>query len=401
MIYLDNSSTTKPYDEVCKKMAEALSLNWGNPSSLHKLGFTAEKELKEARKIIADTLGKNPEEIYFTSGGTEADNMFIQGMAYAKARSGLSLITSNVEHPAALEAFKTLDAERDGFKVTYLPVDNRCMLSRDAFIEALNPDTTVISVMCVNNESGVIFPINEMAKIVKEYNQANGTNIMLHTDAVQAYGKLDVENLKVDAMSISSHKIHGPKGVGALYMAKNAHLIPILYGGGQEKNVRPGTENMPGIIGFGEAAKILHRDFEENGKKMATVRNYLLAGIKSEIKDIIINSPEEVRRDASKLGFDDYYSVPSVLNVSFLGTRGEVLLHTLEQDDIYISTGSACSSNKSGDSHVLQAMGLNHKEIEGALRFSFNEFNTTEEMDIVLDKLKAAVSKFRKLGSFR
>lgn len=393
LVYLDNSATTRQYDEVTELMSRAMRENFGNPSSLHSLGLKAEKEVKNARKILAQSLGAEEEEVFFTSCGTESDNTVLMGAAQAKKRRGKKIIVSAVEHPAILEPAKKLESM--GFEVAYIGVDKQCRLNLESLKNAVTDDTILISVMGVNNETGTIMPIEEIARFKEEYNRTHGTDIWLHTDAVQAFGKILV-NLKkeykgVDFLSASAHKIHGPKGMGLLYMKKGLNLVPFLLGGGQERHMRSGTENTPGIVGFGKAAELAMRDFDERIQRMSTARQRLLEQICAEIKDIRINSPEGEE------------ACPSVLNLSFLGTRGEVLLHTLEQDGIFVSTGSACFSNHSSakGSHVLNAMGLTPKEIEGAIRFSFSEFNTEEEMDFTADKVKAAVARFRKLGSFR
>lgn len=393
LVYLDNSATTRQYDEVTELMSRAMRENFGNPSSLHSLGLKAEKEVKNARKILAQSLGADEEEVFFTSCGTESDNTVLMGAAQAKKRRGKKIIVSAVEHPAILEPAKKLESM--GFEVAYIGVDKQCRLNLESLKNAVTDDTILISVMGVNNETGTIMPIEEIARFKEEYNRAHGTDIWLHTDAVQAFGKIPV-NLKkeykgVDFLSASAHKIHGPKGMGLLFAKKGLNLAPFLLGGGQERHLRSGTENTPGIVGFGKAAELAMRDFDERIQRMSTARQRLLEQICAEIKDIRINSPEGEE------------ACPSVLNLSFLGTRGEVLLHTLEQDGIFVSTGSACSSNHSSakGSHVLNAMGLTPKEIEGAIRFSFSEFNTEEEMDFTADKVKAAVARFRRLGSFR
>ena len=393
LVYLDNSATTRQYDEVTELMSRAMRENFGNPSSLHSLGLKAEKEVKNARKILAQSLGAREEEVFFTSCGTESDNTVLMGAAQAKKRRGKKIIVSAVEHPAILEPAKKLESM--GFEVAYIGVDKQCRLNMESLKNAVTDDTILISVMGVNNETGTIMPIEEIARFKEEYNRTHGTDIWLHTDAVQAFGKILV-NLKkeykgVDFLSASAHKIHGPKGMGLLYMKKGLNLVPFLLGGGQERHMRSGTENTPGIVGFGKAADLAMRDFDERIQRMSTARQRLLEQICAEIKDIRINSPEGEE------------ACPSVLNLSFLGTRGEVLLHTLEQDGIFVSTGSACFSNHSSakGSHVLNAMGLKPKEIEGAIRFSFSEFNTEEEIDFTADKVKAAVARFRRLGSFR
>ena len=388
-VYLDNSSTTKPYDQVVDVMTEVLRNDFGNPSSLHTLGIGAEKYVKQARKSLARSLGAAEDEVFFTSCGTEADNTAIMGAAAARKHHGKKIITTKVEHPAILEPARRL--ETMGYTVEYIGVDKQCRLNMEQLEAALTDDTILISIMGVNNETGSIMPIKGIAALKDKYNKEHKTDILLHSDAVQAFGKIPM-NLKsdfrgVDFLSVSGHKIHGPKGIGGLYVRKGINLTPFMIGGGQERHMRSGTENTPGIVGFGTAMDLMSRDFAGRCEKMAAARTFLLEGIQSEIKDVIINSPE--------------HCAPSVLNVSFLGTRGEVLLHTLEAEGIFVSTGSACSSNKKGQSHVLEAMGLKHKEIEGAIRFSFSEFNTQEEMEYTLEKVKAAVARFRKLGSFR
>ncbi len=393
LVYLDNSATTRPYDAVTAAMTEAMKDNFGNPSSLHSLGLQAEKEVKNARKTVAKCFGAGEDEIYFTSCGTESDNTVLMGTAQAKKRRGNKIIVSAVEHPAILEPAKRLESM--GYKIDYIGVDRLCRLNLEQLAASLDDETILISVMGVNNETGTIMPIDKIAELKDAYNQKNGTDIWLHCDAVQALGKVPVnvgrEYRGVDFISASAHKIHGPKGMGALYAKKGLNLSPFMLGGGQERHMRSGTENTPGIIGFGKACEIADGHFVQRTSAMKEAREYLLALLKDQIGDIVINSPQ------------DENGCPSVLNVSFLGTRGEVLLHTLEQDGIFVSTGSACSSNHSSSkgSHVLNAMGLSPKEIEGAIRFSFSEFNTKDEMEYVAEKVKTAVTRFRKLGSFR
>ncbi len=388
-VYLDNSATTKPYNEAVDVMTTVLKEDFGNPSSLHTLGITAEKYIKNARKSLATSLGASEDEVFFTSCGTEADNMAIMGAAVARKHQGKKIITTAVEHPAILEPCRKL--QQMGYEVEYIGVDSKCRLNMDQLEAAIDEDTVLISVMGVNNETGTIMPLKEIIQLKDKFNKEHGTSILMHTDAVQAFGKVPVNvkgDLKgVDMISVSGHKIHGPKGIGGIYVKKGLAIPAFIVGGGQEGHMRSGTENTAGIAGFGKAMDIAFGDFEGRIDAMAKAKARLYEAITSDIKDIVVNSPED--------------AAPSVLNVSFLGTRGEVLLHTLEQDGIFVSTGSACSSNKKGQSHVLGAMGLKHKEIEGAIRFSFSEFNTEEEMDYVADRVKFAVTKFRKLGSFR
>ncbi len=393
LVYLDNSATTRQYDEVTSAMTEAMKNNFGNPSSLHSLGLAAEKEVRAARRSLARFVGATEEEIYFTSCGTESDNTVLMGAAEARKRRGNKIIVSAVEHPAILEPAKKLESM--GYKVEYIGVDRLCRLDFQQLQNTVDEDTILISVMGVNNETGTIMPISKIAALKEEYNRKHGTDIWLHCDVVQALGKISVNVTKeyrgVDFLSASAHKIHGPKGMGGLYAKKGLNLPPFMLGGGQEKHMRSGTENTPGIIGFGKACEIADSRFDKRVEAMREARSYLLSLIRDGIGDIALNSPE------------DETACPSVLNISFLGTRGEVLLHTLEQEKIYVSTGSACASNHSSakGSHVLNAMGLSPKEIEGAIRFSFSEFNTKEEMEYVFEKLKAAVTRFRRLGSFR
>ena len=391
IVYLDNSATTRQYDEVTDLMAEIARNSYGNPSSLHGMGLDAEKLMKEGRRRIASGFNSSPEGVFITSCGTESDNTVLMGLARVPRTKGRRIITTAVEHPAVLEPAAEL--ERRGFDVVRLGVDRQCRIDLDELRDALTEDTLLISVMAVNNEVGTIMPLKEIGEIKREFNRKHGTKVLLHTDGVQALGKISLDTKKdlrdADMISVSAHKIHGPKGIGALYIRKGVNVLPFMLGGGQEKGFRSGTENVPAVSGFGLACEMAVKNIGERSAHMERIKDYLRQGIMSEISDSVVNSPED--------------GVCSVLNVSFPGTRGEVILHRLEQEGIYVSTGSACSSNHktSKGSHVLNAMGLKPKEIEGALRFSFNEFNTTEEMDYVLDRLKTSVEGFRKLGSFR
>lgn len=381
MIYLDNSSTTRQADEVTSAMVQVMEEDFGNPSSLHGLGLNAEKRVTWSRRILAESLAASPEEIFFNSGGTEGDNALIYGYSNALKHKGSKIVTSAVEHPAVLEACKRMT--ESGFEISFVGVDHEGHIDMKQLAEEVDDNTILVSVMAVNNEVGTIMPIREIAEIAHDHGAA------MHTDAVQAYGKIDLKHCGADAISISAHKIHGPKGVGAIYFRKNIANPAFIVGGGQERGMRSGTENVPGIVGLGVACQLLEQEAEATRLAVGIdkVKAYLEAGILDRIKDVKINSPED--------------SVSSILNVSFLGTRGEVLLHILESDEIYVSTGSACSSHKKGQSHVLSAMGLSFKEIEGAIRFSFSRYNTIDEMDIVLDRLEKAVNRFRRLGSYR
>ena len=376
MIYLDNSATTRAYVGAADAVRRMMLDNYGNPSSLHSAGFAAEKELKNARKILADHFGVTPKEVIFTSGGTEGDNMAIRGAYNAMKRRSSRIITTEIEHPAVLETVKKL--EREGAEVVYIGVDRDSRLDTERLAEEAAKGAAVISIMAVNNETGAKMPICRAAEV-------KGSAI-LHCDAVQALGKEDLKRLPADLISVSSHKIHGPKGVGALVIRKGTRIDEMISGGGQEQGLRSGTENMPGICGFAEAVRITEEDSGLR-ERIASLRKLLLDGIKDSIEDVRVNSPED--------------GCPAILNVSFLGTRGEVILHKLETEGICVSTGSACSAGKKGGSHVLRAMGLTDEEVEGAIRFSFGAFNTEAEIPVVLDRLGKAVKGFRKLGSFR
>ena len=387
MIYLDNSATTRQYPEVTREMLRYMDEFYGNPSSLYQLGVDSEKAVKKARTALQKAIGMEDSRVYFTSGGTEADNMAIFGAARALKRRGRRIVTTAVEHPAVLECCKEL--EKQGFEVIYVGVDRNCRLDIDALRSAVNDETILVSMMHVNNEAGTIMPVNEVKQIMKE-KDAPG---IFHCDAVQSFGKLQLCS-DADVISVSGHKIHGPKGTGAICIREDVNIPAFICGGGQESGKRSGTENVPAIAGFGLAAEMSEHGRRENSASMAQMRQRLISQLTASLDDIVINSPETAGENAGEC-------CSSLLNISFLGTRGEVLLHTLEQDGIYVSTGSACSSNKKGQSHVLKAMGLKDKEIEGTLRFSFGRMNSIEEIDIAADKVAAAVKRFRRLGSFR
>ena len=387
MIYLDNSATTRQYPEVTREMLRYMDEFYGNPSSLYQLGVDSEKAVKKARTALQKAIGMEDSRVYFTSGGTEADNMAIFGAARALKRRGRRIVTTAVEHPAVLECCKEL--EKQGFEVIYVGVDRNCRLDIDALRSAVNDETILVSMMHVNNEAGTIMPVNEVKQIIKE-KDAPG---IFHCDAVQSFGKLQLCS-DADVISVSGHKIHGPKGTGAICIREGVNIPAFICGGGQESGKRSGTENVPAIAGFGLAAEMSEHGRRENSASMAQMRQRLISQLTASLDDIVINSPETAGENAGEC-------CSSLLNISFLGTRSEVLLHTLEQDGIYVSTGSACSSNKKGQSHVLKAMGLKDKEIEGTLRFSFGRMNSIEEIDIAAEKVAAAVKRFRRLGSFR
>lgn len=376
-IYLDNSATTRPYDRVCEKVADVMKNNYGNPSSLHRLGISAEKEIKAAKEIIADTLSARPDEIFFTSGGTESNNMAIRGVC-AAARTK-HIIASPVEHPATLNTLNALESR--GYRVDYIPVDKDGRVILSEFEDMITQDTALVTVMLVNNEIGTVQPISKMSKILK----AKNPNAYLHVDAVQGYCKVPCtqKELGADLISISGHKIHGPKGTGALYIRKGTRLAPIIFGGGQQNGIRPGTENVPGIAGLAVAAK---RCSEKSGASIAnmeTLRKRLENGICDNIPNVRINTPT--------------VCAPHILNVSFVGVRSEVVLHSLENEGIYVSSGSACSSHKKEPSYVLTSIGLKPEEIDGSIRFSLSEFTTAAEIDKTVSVLKTIIPRLRKL----
>ena len=375
-IYLDNSATTKPYQEVVDKMVLALTTQYGNPSSIHKKGIEVEREIKEIRRNIARSLGAKENEIYFTSGGTECNNTIIRSVARLNKKTKNHIISTVIEHPSVLDTLKDLESE--GFEVTYLPVDKDGKISIEDLKNAIKKETILVSIMHVNNEIGTIQPIEEIGKYLKSLDE----KIYLHVDAVQSYAKIKFRpsRYNIDFMSVSGHKLHGPKGIGFMYVKENNRIKPLLTGGGQEIGIRSGTENVPGIYGIGEAVKVINKDLEGTIDKIRELRDLLKEEILANIDDFKINTPED--------------GVCHVLNVSFRGVRGEVLLHYLEQKEIYVSTGSACSSKKKG-SHVLNAIGLTPEEIEGAIRFSLSDLNTKEEILETIKVLKESVSDLR------
>ncbi|SHH25252.1 cysteine desulfurase family protein [Tepidibacter thalassicus] len=377
-IYLDNSATTKSYREVVDKMIYALTEEYGNPSSIHRKGVIVEREIKNVRNEIAKFLGVKEKEIFFTSGGTESNNTAIRGIAYANKRSGKHLITTKIEHPSVLNTFKDLESE--GYVVTYLDVDDKGLIDFEEFKRALREDTILVSIMHVNNEVGSIQPVDKIGRYLSKLKR----KVYFHVDAVQSFGKIEFKpsRYNIDLLSVSGHKIHGPKGIGFLYVKENTKIKPILTGGGQESSFRSGTENVPGILGLGEAIRITMTNIKSNIENIKNLRELLLKEIKNNVDDIKVNSSDD--------------GVCHILNVSFLGIKGEILLHYLEEDNIYVSTGSACSSKKKG-SHVLLSMGLSDKEIEGAIRFSLSCMNSEDEIKKVVKIVKMRVEELRNI----
>ncbi len=372
--YFDNSATTKCLTEVADLVSRVLTEDYGNPSSMHGVGVTAEHYLREAKETIARTIHAGPEEIVFTSGGTESNNHAIIGTALARRRQGMHIITTNIEHPSVSEPMAFL--EKEGFTITRLPVNREGIVTPEQVEEAVRPDTILVSVMMVNNEIGSVFPIKEICKAVKRKNPET----YVHTDAVQGYTKLpiSVKDMGIDLMSVSGHKFHAPKGVGFLYVKNGLLLRPIIYGGGQQKGMRSGTENVPSIAGLALAAKRMHENFTERIERLEGLKKYLQKGVK-ELPDV---------RDHSM-------GAPHIVSLSFIGVRAEVMLHALEAQGIYVSAGSACSTNKKKESGVLAAIELSPEEKESTLRFSLSEENTEEEIDHAITVLKKLLPVLR------
>lgn len=379
-VYLDNSATTKCYDSVKDIVQKVMCEDYGNPSSMHKKGVDAERYIKEAKEILAKLLKVQEKEIYFTSGGTESDNLALIGTARANHRAGKHLITSSIEHPAILNTMQYLEQE-EGFRVTYLPVDSEGKIRLDALKDALCEDTILVSVMYVNNEVGSVQPIEEAVKFVKDYNK----NILFHVDAVQGFGKYKIhpKKLGVDLLSLSGHKIHGPKGIGALYVNEKVKIKPIIFGGEQQKNIRSGTENVPGIAGLGMAAKEIYTDLDKKVAHMRELKQRFIDGI-MQIEDTTIH------------GRYDDTSAPHIISVGIAGIRSEVLLHTLEEKGIYVSSGSACASNHPAISGVLKGIGAKNEFLDATIRFSLSEFTTEEEIDYTLETLYNCIPMLRR-----
>lgn len=379
-VYLDNSATTRCYTEVGELVYKVMCLDYGNPSSMHRKGVDAEHYIKDAKEILAKILKVNAKEIYFTSGGTESDNLAIIGTAKANKRRGNHLITSSIEHPAILNTMRYLE-EEEGFRVTYLPVDSMGRIKLEALKEALCDETILVSVMYVNNEVGAVQPIDEAVRIVKEYNP----DILFHSDAVQGFGKYKIypKRQKIDLLTGSGHKIHGPKGTGFLYVSEKVKIKPIMFGGEQQKNVRSGTENVPGIAGLGLAAKMIYHDLDMKTALMRELKEYFIEGI-AKIENTTVH------------GMTDENSAPHIISVGFAGIRSEVLLHTLEDKGIYVSSGSACASNHPAISGVLKGIGAGKEYLDATIRFSMSEFTTREEIDYTLETLYNCVPMLRR-----
>lgn len=378
-IYFDNSATTKPSEAVVNIVVRTMTEDYGNPSSLHIKGMDAEAYIRESAKTVAGILKCAPEEICFTSGGTEANNLAVIGTALARRRTGKTIITTAMEHPAVSEPFRFL--EKEGFTVKKVPVDRFGRIDLDALSGMLDEDVILVSTMYVNNEIGAVVPVNEVAELV----HAKAPNAYYHVDAIQAFGKYRIypRTSGIDLLSASGHKFHGPKGTGFLYIGKNVRIEPILYGGGQQKGLRSGTENVPGIAGLGVAAKEAYTDFDAKTEHLYALKERMAAGLE-ELDGVVVH------------GLRGREGAPHIVNAAFVGIGSEVLLHALEERGIYVSAGSACSTHKRSASPTLTAIAAPDGELSSSVRFSFSETNTEEEVDKTLAVLREIVPRLRK-----
>jgi cysteine desulfurase len=379
MIYLDNNATTPMDHAVADKMSWFLKEHFGNPSSLYPIGRAARELVSNARKIIADALGADRSEIYFTGSGTESDNWAVRGIMRSRPDRA-EFITSAIEHPAVLETAAYLESQ--GKTVHYIPVDPQGRIQLDFLEKTISSRTALVSVMLTNNELGTIQPIAEVVK------RARAHGALVHTDAVQAFGKIpmNVDQLGIDLLTVSAHKVYGPKGIGALYVRKGVDIKPLIYGGHQEKRLRPGTENTAGIIGFGEAVRLMLERFEKDNTRIKKLAEHLKTGIQEKVPHAVFNGPEHDR-------------VPSTLNFSFFGLEAEALLLALATKDIYVSTGSACSEDSEEVSHVLSAIGLAPEMARSTLRISLGRTNTEQDIETVLKVLPEIVSRLREISA--
>lgn len=375
--YFDNAATTKVKEEVIKEMFPYFSVEYGNPSSMYSIGRSAKKAIENARKRVAELINCQPKEIYFTSCGSESDNMALKGIAYANKEKGNHIITSRIEHPAILNSCKAL--EKQGYRITYLNVDENGNIDINELENTINKDTILISIMFANNEIGTIEPIEQISKIAKKH------NIIFHTDAVQACGniKIDVKDMGIDMLSLSGHKINAPKGVGALYVREGIEFDRFLDGGHQEKNKRAGTENVAEIVGLGKACEIAKNNLELHTKKLKELRDFYINQVEEKIENIKLNGPRDNR-------------LPGNANISFKGVNGSELLLKLDEKGICASAGSACSTGSSSPSHVLTSIGLDSKIADGTLRVSFGEENSKEDVEYLVENLENIVIELRK-----
>jgi cysteine desulfurase len=378
-IYLDHNATTPVHSEVLEEMLPYLKEKFGNASSIHSFGREAKVGLEYAREKVAKLFNCAPSEIYFTSGGTESDNLAIKGVAFANRRKGKHIITSSIEHHAVLESCKYL--QKEGFEITFLPVDKYGFVDPDEFGKNIRNDTILVSIMHTNNEIGTIQPLNELANITKE------KGVYFHTDAVQSAGKipLDTEKIPIDLASISGHKIYGPKGVGAIYIRKGVRITPLAHGGHHERSRRAGTENIPGIVGLGKAAEIALRDMEDQYRHLKSLTEAFFKKLHEKIVDISLNGHSEKR-------------IPSTLNISFKGVEGESIILSLDMKGVAVASGSACTSGSLEPSHVLSALGIDPAIAQSSIRFGFGRGNTMEDVDYVCEVLPEIIERLRSMS---
>ena len=378
-VYLDNSATTRCFDEVAALMTQIMCEDYGNSSSLHRKGVQAEKYIRYAKDVIARNLKVNEKEIFFTSGGTESDNLALIGCARANCRSGRHLITTQIEHPAVLKTMKHL--EEEGFRVTYLPVDQKGCIRLEDLQRAITGETILVSIMHTNNEVGSMQPIAQAGALIKKMNP----KILFHVDAVQGYGKFRIypKKMKIDLLSVSGHKIHGPKGVGFLYVDEKVKIKPILFGGGQQNGIRSGTENVPAVAGLAKAVEMIYGNLDQEIENLYRIKRAFVEGVQ-KIDDVIVN------------GHPDETGAPHVVSVSIRGVRSEVLLHALEDQGIYVSAGSACSARKPQPSATLRAMGVSEELLGSTIRFSFSVFTTMEEINYTLQTMYDIIPMLRR-----
>jgi len=387
LIYLDHAASTPVLQEIINEMIPYLGNLYGNPSSIHTYGIKSKIAVQIARRRVASLIGAKPSEIFFTSGGTESDNLALKGICKSIRKSQNiknHIITSSIEHDAILETCRYL--EKDGFTVTYLNVDKNGIIDKTELKNHLTEKTALVSLMLANNEIGVIQPVKEFSETVHGFDKM----IIFHSDAIQAVGKIpiNVKELGLDSLSLSSHKINGPKGVGALYVREKVNFEPLIQGGGQELTIRSGTENVPGIVGFGKASEISMINLKDNSQYLYSLRDYLIKRINEEISGKMLNGSLESR-------------LPNNVNFTFLGINGEDLLIKLDEDGILASTGSACSANRQKESHVLKAIGLNHEEISGSIRFTLGIQNTIEDLEKTIIVLKNRITELRKFSPMK
>lgn len=378
-VYLDNSATTRSFDSVGRLVVKVMCEDYGNSSSMHMKGVEAEQYVREARDTIAKVLKVNEKEICFTSGGTEADNLAIIGAAWANHRAGKHLITTRIEHPAVLQPMKYLESQ--GFEVSYLPVDRNGRIRIEDLQRALRPDTILVSIMHTNNEIGALQPIDEAGHLIKKFNPKT----LFHVDAVQGFGKFRIypKKMQIDMLSVSGHKIHGPKGIGFLYIDEKAKVKPIVYGGGQQRGMRSGTENVPGIAGLGRAVEEVYSHLEEDVSSLYRIKQAFVRGV-TAIPEVYVN------------GLTDTDSAPHIVSVSVRGVRSEVMLHALEEKGIYVSAGSACAARKTTTSATLQAIGVEKALLDSTIRFSFSVFTTMEEINYTLQVMYDMIPMLRR-----